>query len=108
MNVKETTTNDIVTTDKFAWSDLWKKEDWQAVWIGFIIIAIGAISVLTGAFDFSAAKFSTWGNGTSLSEQLNAGFFGKLLLTAMYLEESVSRNTSQHFLDFSYSELLYV
>jgi uncharacterized integral membrane protein (TIGR00698 family) len=85
MNVKETTTNDIVTTDKFAWSDLWKKEDWQAVWIGFIIIAIGAISVLTGAFDFSAAKFSTWGNGTSLSEQLNAGFFGKLLLTAIVL-----------------------
>lgn len=38
----------------------WKSEDWLAVWIGFIIISIGCVSVLTGAFDFSAAKFSTW------------------------------------------------
>ena len=36
-------------------SDLWKKEDWLAVWIGFIIFAIACISVLTGAFDFAAA-----------------------------------------------------
>ncbi|GEM_PF-5791362 len=26
---------DIVTTEKFQLSDLWKKEDWLAVWIGF-------------------------------------------------------------------------
>ena len=64
---------DIVTTEKFQWSDLWKKEDWLAVWIGFIIIAIGTVAVTTGAFDFSAAKFSTWGNGTSFLEQVNAG-----------------------------------
>ena len=41
-------------------SNLWKKEDWLAVWIGFIVIAIGCISILTQSFDFSAAKFSTW------------------------------------------------
>ena len=40
-------------------SDLWKKEDWLAVWIGFILIAVSAVAVLTGAFDFSAAKFDT-------------------------------------------------
>ena len=36
------------------------QEDWLAVWIGFIIIAVGALAVLTGWFDFSAMKFSTW------------------------------------------------
>ena len=34
-------------------SDLWKKEDWLAVWIGFAVIAIACIAVLTGAFDFA-------------------------------------------------------
>ena len=60
----------IVTTETSRLSDLWKKEDWLAVWIGFIIIAIGAVAVLTGAFDFNAAKFSTWGHGTSFFELL--------------------------------------
>ena len=36
-------------------SDLWKKEDWLAVWIGFVVILIACIAVLSGAFDFSAA-----------------------------------------------------
>ena len=75
----------IVTTETSRLSDLWKKEDWLAVWIGFIIIAIGAVAVLTGAFDFNAAKFSTWGHGTSFFEQVNAGFFGKLILTVAVL-----------------------
>ncbi len=77
--------NELVTTDKFKWSDLWKKEDWLAIWIGFILIEIAAIGVLTGAFDFSAAKFSTWGNGSSLFEQLNVSLLGKLVLTAVVL-----------------------
>lgn len=50
-------------------SNLWKKEDWLAVWIGFIIIAIGCVSVLLGWFDFSAIKFSTWTLGESLNEK---------------------------------------
>ena len=28
-------------------SKLWKTEDWLAVWIGFIVIAIGCVAVLT-------------------------------------------------------------
>lgn len=67
--------NDIVTVEKSKVSDLWKKEDWLAVWIGAIIIAIAAIAVTTGAFDFSAAKFSTWGNGNSPLAQLATGKF---------------------------------
>lgn len=55
------------------------------MWIGFIIIAIGAFAVITGAFDFSAAKFSTWGNGTSFFEQATGGLLVKLILTAVVL-----------------------
>lgn len=49
-------------------SKLWKSEDWLAVWLGFIIIAIGAAAVLSGAFNFEALKFSTWTVGETLSE----------------------------------------
>ncbi len=31
---------ELVTTDKFQWGDLWKKEDWQTVRIGFIAFAV--------------------------------------------------------------------
>ena len=81
-NEAAVTNNDIVTAEKTKLSDLWRKEDWLAIWIGAILIAISAVAVLTGAFDFSAAKFSTWGNGTSPIEQLSKGdFWIKLLRT---------------------------
>ena len=73
-NVNAPVAGELVRTDQFQWSDLWKKEDWLAVWIGFVVIIVGAVGVLTGAYDFSAAKFGTWGNGTSLLQQLTAGF----------------------------------
>lgn len=68
---------------------LYKSEDWLAVWIGFIIIALGAISVLTESFDFTALKFSTWTicedgdkKCVPLLEQLSQGsFWTKLLVT---------------------------
>jgi len=62
-------------------SQLWKTEDWLACWIGFIIIALGAVAVLTQAFDFSALKFSTWTLGEQadkavpLGQQLASGEF---------------------------------
>lgn len=76
---------DIVTVEKFKLSDLWKKEDWLAIWIGFIVIILGSVSVLTKAFDFSAAKFSTWGNGVNVLDQLTGSFWLHLLLTAVVL-----------------------
>ena len=72
-------------------SDLWKKEDWLAVWIGFIVILIACVAVLTGAFDFSAAKFSTWhlwenvAEKKSLFAQFNGAFWGKLCRTFVVL-----------------------
>ena len=72
-------------------SNLWKKEDWLAVWIGFIIIAIGCIAVLTNGFDFSAAKFGSWHwwenveEKKSLINQINGAFWIKLLRTFLVL-----------------------
>ncbi len=68
-------------------SKLWKTEDWLAVWIGFIIIAAAAVAVLTGAFDFTAAKFSTWhlwedvAEKKSLVDQLTGSFCIRMLRT---------------------------
>lgn len=50
----------------------WGKEDWQAIWIGGIVIIIACIAVLTKAFDFSALKFSTWIMGENLSAEAAA------------------------------------
>ena len=72
-------------------SKLWKTEDWLAVWIGFIIIAIACVGVLTGGFDFSAAKFSTWhwwenvAEKKSLGAQFTGAFWIKLLRTFLVL-----------------------
>ena len=74
-------------------SAFWGKEDWQAVWIGFIVIIIACIAVLTKAFDFSAVKFSTWAVGESaatkavpLAQQLGAWvFWRKLIVTVVVL-----------------------
>ena len=78
---------------KINWSKLWRTEDWLAVWIGFIVIAVACVAVLGGAFDFSALQFSTWTLGENLSEaqaakvvplgvQLSGGaFWIKLALT---------------------------
>jgi len=69
-------------------SNLWTKEDWLATWIGAIIILVGIVSVLTGAFDFSALKFSTWHcwedveEKKSLIAQFNGANGLKFLLTA--------------------------
>ena len=74
------------------WSELYKKEDWLACWLGFIVIAIACVAVLTGWFDFSALKFSTWyaweDKGTfaeSMGSQINGAFWTKLLRTFLVL-----------------------
>ena len=72
-------------------SNLWKKEDWFTVWIGFLIIAVAAVSVITGSFDFSAAKFSTWhlweevAEEKSLFSQFTSVFWIRLLRTFIVL-----------------------
>ena len=77
-----------------SWAQLWRTEDWLAVWIGFIIIALGCMSVLTGAFDFSAFNFKTWGwgeaaatNVTPLGVQMSSPSFLVPRLRSMFLYE---------------------
>ena len=74
-------------------SKLFSTEDWLAVWIGFVVILIGCVAVLTGAFNFSALSFSTFGLGEakaaslpSLGSQLaTEAFWWKLLRTVVVL-----------------------
>lgn len=66
-------------------ANLFSSEDALANWIGFIIIAIGAYSVLTGSFDFTAATFSTWGNGKSLSAQFTPELYTRLIRSYLVL-----------------------
>ena len=86
-NVEKNVHNEVFVSEaKTKLSDLWKKEDWLAVWIGFILIAVSAVSILTGGFDFSAAKFDTWGNGISVFDQLSkTGFWISLVRTFLVL-----------------------
>ena len=65
---------------KANFSDLWKKEDWLAVWIGFIVIGLGILSVLTGWFDMAVVNFKSWTAGeeaasTPLLTQLGQKIF---------------------------------
>ena len=57
--------SDIVVAERFSGRDLFKKEDWLSIWIAFIIIAVAAVGSLTGTFEFSAAKFASWGFSAS-------------------------------------------
>ena len=72
-------------------SNIWKKEDWLAVWIGFIIIAVAVGAVLPGSFDFSAAKFSTWHLWEDVAEkkallaQFTSSFWIRLIRTFVVL-----------------------
>lgn len=82
--MSEENSSEVVTTDKFHWSDLIRKEDWLAIWIGLIVIVIATISVLSGKFDFTALNFSKWGPraSTTLGSQFASGaFWIKLLRT---------------------------
>ena len=83
--------NDVVVAGKFKISDLGKKEDWLSIWIAFILIAASAVGVLTGWYDFSGAKFSTWAFSASeftdpakakgFLDVFSWGLFGKLSVT---------------------------
>ena len=98
--MKDNNTNATATAVKKGgnWSDLYKKEDWLAVWIGFVVIILGTLDVLLGWDFFSALKFKTYtlwetltpeqlesGKYASLGSQLTGAFFGKLVLTGVLL-----------------------
>jgi len=56
--------SETVQTSKFKWSDLYKKEDWWAIWLGFVILILAIISKTSGAFTLKAFKpHKGWGTG---------------------------------------------
>lgn len=56
-----------VVSEKFSWADLLKKEDWWAIWLGFIVIILAIISKTTGAFALKAVKPGSWGSAEAPS-----------------------------------------
>ena len=70
-----------VVAEKFQFSDMWKKDDWLSIWIGFVIIAIGWLSIVQG-FTFKSTKVGTWGGGgKSLGEVLTMDMWLGVLFT---------------------------
>lgn len=89
--MSERNDNEVVVAGSFKISDLWRKEDWLSIWIAFIITAVAAVGALTGAFDFSGAKFGSWAFSASeftdpakargAADVLTMALAGKLALT---------------------------
>ncbi len=91
---------DIVAAEKFSFKDLIRKEDWLAIWIGFILIAAATIANVTGAFTFDAAKFSTWGGDSGAFLDIFKGgtipllIFTFIILLVLFGIGSVLQNKS--------------
>lgn len=81
MSEKHENNRDVVSADKFKIGDLVRKEDWLAIWGAFLIIAVAAVGVVTGWYDFSGAKFSAWGEGKPFLSMFSGPFLVKLALT---------------------------
>lgn len=78
--------SDQVVAGKFKWSDLYRKEDWWAIWLGFIILLLALISHVTGAFTFKSAKPATWAN-EKIPTMMGAfeGIIPGLIFTGVFL-----------------------
>ena len=79
--------DDVVVADKFKWSDLYKKEDWWAIWLGFFVILCGVVSVQTGLFKFKAVKFTTWANESvpTFIDAITGEYLIQLAITFVFL-----------------------
>ena len=62
-----------------------KNEDYLAIIIGFTIITIASVSIITSSFDFSALKFATWGRDKDFIEIWSSTVFVKLIRTFLVL-----------------------
>ncbi len=52
--------NRVIDKAKSSWSDLWKKEDYWAIWIGFFVIAIGYFYFMQGFKAEYVEKFDSY------------------------------------------------
>lgn len=86
--------HEIVVASKFSIKDLYRTEDWWAIWLGFFVILLGILSVTTslfpqeGALTFKAAKFASWGNEKhpTLMSIFSTKFFIKWIATFIFFE----------------------
>ena len=68
---EENGSNVVVDQGKWSWSELWTKEDWWAIWLGFTILVIGMFVYFPHSGDMKAkiekaeAKYSVAANRTT-------------------------------------------
>ncbi|WP_054742540.1 YeiH family protein [Cellulosilyticum ruminicola] len=72
-----------IGVQKWQWSSLYQHEDWLAIWIGFIIIGMGYLSVITEKFSWGAVKIPKWGGEGNVRfiELFNLGETSRALWT---------------------------
>ncbi len=88
-------------SEKIDWSSLWKKEDWWAVWIGFVILLLGAAQWLP-----SLPQISKW---TDLTKSFPAGtstigpvilLFVSILVVTLTAMALIGKNIRQYLAGF--------
>ncbi len=57
-NAVQQDNNVVVDKATSSWSDLWKKEDYWAIWLGFLILTVGAIIFFNNKPADMEAKFA--------------------------------------------------
>ena len=82
---------------KTSFSKLWKSEDWLAIWIGFILIFVAGLSVLSGTFDFTAAKYAS--KKPVIDGKLERGEWNGVWLTADTEDRVYFESGAVYFLD---------
>src|ERR1700727_1857269 len=62
-----------VRADQSGWSDLWRKEDWWAIWIGLGIVLVAYILFATGdSLKWIAVTPAKWSNFGQLAAHFSA------------------------------------
>ncbi len=84
------------------WSSLWKKEDWWAVWAGFLILVFGVVKFLPGL-----PKIAKW---STIGQSFPSGFdtigavallFAFVLGLTLLARRFIGANLKQHLAGFS-------
>lgn len=86
------------------WSDLVKKEDWWAVWIGLFLVVSAIVLWLSGnSIKFISAKIPKWTNINALFSGLGSTIGSILLLFIVFL---ILFSIANLFLHYKFSEFL--
>ena len=74
-----------VPTDTHGWDELWRKEDWWAIWLGLGIVLIAIVAYLAGGnIKPIAVKPATWDSFATLRDHFAAQYPWYLLQFVLF------------------------